>query len=820
MRKWTVAAAILVVTCVIALAALWNLNSLIKRNKDYLLSQAEQALGRKVAVGEIEATLLGGIGVRLSDFVLGDDPAYSKGDFLRAKDLQINLKLWPLLKKQFQVKRVILREPKIEIIRNRKGDFNFSTLGKKDTEKKFEEGAKEKKERAPASSRFLVSLVDMSGGTLRYRDQRGGAPVELKQLDLILGDLDFDRPLSVELAASLFSNKQNLKVKTRVGPFPSSGDQNRLPLDGLMSVDPLDIASLQAALPSINDVLPSDLRLSGIFRIKEIKFKGTPRELVFTAGLDASEGAIRYGRVFSKPHGIAFTLTAEGKYTASSLTLRRANTKLHNLELAARGELGFGESPELNFTVDTQPASLEGWEKIISPIAGYQLTGKMEARVSLRGRMGRGIAPEIVGALNLTEASAKPPGFPKAIKDLNAKITFTGQRADVKETSLSLGTSRIQLAAAIDKFSPLTLTYKLSTPELRPADFQASLAEERQTDVIKNLRSEGRLVTQNGDVTYHAKLISSEGTLYKIRYKDLDTDLTLANKVASIRNLRANAMGGSLQVDGEYAFDSSIPRFSIASRVRGVDVKELYSTLSPKAERDVRGRLNADMKATGKGQSWEEINPTLNGQGEAEVLQGALLNFNIAEATLTGITGVPGLTQMINPRLRQKYPETFQAKDTEFKEMNALFDLAGGRINVKSLRIAAADYSVQGKGWADFDRKVDFRSVLMFSQRLSADLGDSAREVRYLFNNQNQLEIPFALTGRLPNVKPKPDSNYLAQMVQRGLLRRGTEELQRRFFGSKEPPPASEPAPTDPKRRRPSSTEELIRKGFEGLFGR
>jgi uncharacterized protein involved in outer membrane biogenesis len=51
MRKWIIAASALLVLCIVAFVALLNLNALISRNKDYLLAQAEQALGRKVSVG-------------------------------------------------------------------------------------------------------------------------------------------------------------------------------------------------------------------------------------------------------------------------------------------------------------------------------------------------------------------------------------------------------------------------------------------------------------------------------------------------------------------------------------------------------------------------------------------------------------------------------------------------------------------------------------------------------------------------------------------------------------------------------------------------
>ena len=175
--------------------------------------------------------------------------------------------------------------------------------------------------------------------------------------------------------------------------------------------------------------------------------------------------------------------------------------------------------------------------------------------------------------------------------------------------------------------------------------------------------------------------------------------------------------------------------------------------MDPKSSRDIQGRLNADMKIPGAAKSGTRSNQVCAVKGQAEVLQGALLDFNIADNVLSSITGIPGLTSLINPQLRKKYPETFEAKDTQFKELKGLFDLADARMNIKDLRIAAADYTVQGNGWVDFEKRADFQAVLLLSQSLSADLGRSAREVTYMFNNQNQFEVPFAVTGTLPKLK-------------------------------------------------------------------
>jgi len=819
MRKWLIASSILLVLIVVAFIALLNVNALIARNKGYLIEQAEGALGRKISVDQVQATIFSGIGARLTNFAMADDPTYASGDFVRAKDLQIIVKFWPLLRKSVQVKQVILHDPVIQIVRNRDGNFNFSTIGKKAKAKKDEH---EKEERAPREeqSALLISLVDISNGNIRYLDKKNGTDMQAKQIDLKIEDFDFAKPFSVKLKAAIYADKQNFTLKSTIGPIGQRVDVANIPVDGEIDIDPLNMTQLRATLPIMKSAMPRELDVSGVYRVKDFKFKGTLNNLALDGQLEGTNGALRYGNAFQKPAGDPLALNLDLRLTGNKITIRNGHLKLHSLDLAAAGDIQTGNNTVLNLSLDSKPASLEGWDRIVPALADYQLSGTMDVKASIRGSIGKGAAPQIQGTLGLKKVSAKPPSFPKPIEDLDTTVKFSGQRADISDMTLSLGKSRIRLAAAIEKFAPLTLSYKMSTPELWPADYSTALTEERKADVIRNLQSAGQFNMSANGMSYEGKLSSSEGTLYNVPYKALDAALSLADKVANIKSLRVNALSGALQIDGQYSFKEAVPQFSMASKVQNIDVKELYTLLDAKAERDIRGRMNADMKLAGSGKSWDAIKPTLHGQGNAEIVQGALLNFNIADNVLTGITGVPGLTNAINPSLRAKYPETFTAKDTEFKELKANFDLADSRMNVKNLRMAAADFVVEGNGWADFDRKLDFRATLSFSQRLSADLSQSAREIKYLLNNQGQLEVPFALTGRMPNVKPKPDTRYLGQLVQRGFLRKGSEELQNRFLGGGKDSAAQTEEPTDSKKKKKSSTEDMIRRGLEGFFKR
>jgi len=93
MRKRIISAVVLALSGVVVLTLL-NVNFLVRRNKDYLIGQVEQVLGRKITVDKIEVTLIP-VGVRWVNFAMADDPTFSADAFLRAKDLKVDFSFYP-----------------------------------------------------------------------------------------------------------------------------------------------------------------------------------------------------------------------------------------------------------------------------------------------------------------------------------------------------------------------------------------------------------------------------------------------------------------------------------------------------------------------------------------------------------------------------------------------------------------------------------------------------------------------------------------------------------------------------------------------------
>jgi hypothetical protein len=198
------------------------------------------------------------------------------------------------------------------------------------------------------------------------------------------------------------------------------------------------------------------------------------------------------------------------------------------------------------------------------------------------------------------------------------------------------------------------------------------------------------------------------------------------------------------------------------------------------------------------------------------VKDGVLKDINIADSALSSVTGIAGLSSFISPRIRKKYPELFDTGDTPFDQLGGTFQISGGRATTNDLVLSARDYAVQGKGYFTFEQAVDFTATLIASEKLSADIVDDVKEARYLTGSSDRLEIPFRLEGTLPGARPKPDSKFIANALQRALVDKGLDAL----FKNKGKKKGKEGQEKDAAPRPANPTEDLIKKGLDGLFGR
>jgi hypothetical protein len=549
--------------------------------------------------------------------------------------------------------------------------------------------------------------------------------------------------------------------------------------------------------------------------------------------VDIADGEIRYT---DKSRGIDVRVSqldfrikdiSPNRPVGISLEAAVFGASKQNLKLSGRaGPLGpRADLSNLPFEGDLElePVPLANLDKTIpgfkrSLPQGVDLAGAVGAKARFSGNFGKNSLPQINGTVNFDDVSARIPQLPQPITDVNAKINFTGKSAELPETSFRIGKSQIRVAANLAGLTPLNIRYRLSAPELNLADLRAPSAGRLKPEIIKDLKSEGSVLMQNGVLTHRGTLNSPAGTIADGDYTNLQTSTSFANRVLTIESLSLGAFRGTLSVRGRYDMRESVPRFAATGNVKAMDLTLISRSLFPTAPQNLQGLINLDLDVTGAGKEWVSIQKALKGQGRTEVINGVLLNVNLADSVLSN-TGIPGFASIVPADLRKKYPAVFSSKDTEFKQLKGSAIIKDGKAYTDDLIVAAAEFESLGKGWYAFDRTVDLRGVLLLSQPFSQDIISRARETKGLANDQGRIEIPFTMSGRLPGAKPRPDLGYIAQALQKGAFDRGLDSFfRRRSRGESAPSRQDQPSGSQERKRRSPADE--IRRGLEGLFGR
>lgn len=860
MRKIIIALGTLFVLFIILFVlAVLNLNFFINSNKDFLVSQIEQSLGRKITVGEINTGFSNGLGIRLKNASVGDDKSFSDTEFISAADIQINVEIIPLLSKKINITKLILNTPLINIIKNKSGKYNFESIGSnlKSHNKEKKSGASNK----PGGRPLFASSIIIKQGQINYLDERNETEFQIQKIELAIKDLGFNKKVQVNLEAAILESEPNINIDGIFGPVASELNFSKMPINGNLNIGELNIINLKKFLPTMKDYIPLGLDISGpvstklkfsgtldSFQLSDIKMKasvfgatvpnfeltgnigpiggnnkdfsldtqfslqkanlsklrnfslikdsldnslstqgtldfsgkisGTTEDLEFSAvRLDATASRLAIIGKFFKPKNAPFIITGGGKISNSVVELKSSELKLDTLKLNASGKIHRGTTNLINLLVRSNKIDLTNIRETFPSLKEYNPSGQLELlQTNLTGELGKGQVPQINGSLLLTNVTIDPPSFPKPVSKINTKVNFTGKSADMKEMSLNLGQSILKISSKIDNFSPLVLSYKVTSPELYLSDISKDKSLNDKPEVIKELITEGKVSKKFDSITVKGNLSASEAKLSDYELQDIKTNFNLIGETLKIEDLSLKAYEGVIKANASYGLGQDAD-FSVISNVRGLNLTTLLSSLNSENAEKIRGKANLDINIFGSGDNWDKIKNSLKGTAKTEIINGGVLDVNLTDDVLRGITGVPGLTFLISPNTKDKYPQIFTAQDTEFDEFKSSFIIEKGKMETNNLRISSKDYLMVGKGWMNLDGKLDLKSRLILSPEFSKDLRTDMPDLKYISNSKDQVEIPFTITGTLPKAKAKPDIPYLAKLVQRTGIRDVIREL-------------------------------------------
>src|SRR5882724_4666561 len=403
---------LLMIVGVVVFAATFNVNQYRGR----IQTELEKRLNRKVSLGDMHLGLLPQR-FQVQNLSIADDPEFNAANrFVEAQELDVSVKLLPLLHKSMEISSVSLQRPRVELVKDAQGTWNFSTLGP--TQKS-----------APSQDKQQFSLGELAvqDGEVAITDQQARKPRTVyDHINLTLTGFAPDTPFSVDASVHLpGQGVEEIRLQGRGGPVHQP-EPATTPFHGTLELKSIGIAGLQKFLqtPALTN---TDGVLSGHSNIAS------------ESGKLSATGQMTADKLRVRGLEVGYPITADYEVNddlaTDMLTINKGSVKLGQTPLYATGTVNMRPSPallDLNLRANNVSISEMARLAAASGIAwppGTTVNGT--ANVDIRAR---GPADKL--ALNGTvtgrdiQASGKDIPQPVQVKAVNLALTPDEIRSD------------------------------------------------------------------------------------------------------------------------------------------------------------------------------------------------------------------------------------------------------------------------------------------------------------------------------------------------------------------------------------------------------
>ena len=239
--KWVGIVLALLLVAMLSLPFLINVNQF----KPVLETELSTALNREVKLGNLKLSLFSGE-VTAADLSVGEDQAFGKPAFIRAKSLNVGAEIWPfLMSRRLIVTYLTIDQPEIALLQAPSGNWNFSSLGAK---------TKKSPPAAPAPGTapldLSVKLVKITNGRLKLGRTLGHwKPLALEQVNLELRDFSATSAFPFTLSTKV-AGGGTIQLYGTTGPI-NPADSAMTPVKASLKVGQLDLAG-----SGMNDFAP------------------------------------------------------------------------------------------------------------------------------------------------------------------------------------------------------------------------------------------------------------------------------------------------------------------------------------------------------------------------------------------------------------------------------------------------------------------------------------------------------------------------------------------------------------------------------------
>ncbi|BDC50974.1 hypothetical protein F183_A32900 [Bryobacterales bacterium F-183] len=551
----------------------------VNRYRPLIQDQIKTKLGRDVVLGPMDLQVFP-LTVRVRDFSIAEDAKFATGKpFASAKELRVHLGLFALLSGNVEVSSLLLESPKVELVRNKAGVWNFASLGS---------GSSGGDSAGPTIARLAIA-----DGTVGYLDEMEPKPVRTQydHLDITLTDYAPGKKYGLEATVHL-PGKDDPVIQW-------SGSGQDKSLSGKLSFERVTLASLRqfTAASALDDM---DGALTGALNIAY-------------GNAASAKGTVEVANLRVRKSQLDFPLKLEvdaAHDTARKRTeVQKLDIHIGGTKLAVTGTI---ENEIAKLKVATRQSPIAELLKLAATFGGgldpgMQAKGSLSADVTVEGPVSK---PAYNGAVDISDLEIRNKGWAEPVRAAAVKLTLSP--AEIRSTPFQIEAAGAKLQGNF------TLTaYTGENPQIAAAIRAADARVEGLLHVAQAFGAAAPDVTGTGLIDLDVSLtgpakqpryagkarmekasINLPGITKPVAVPQLDA--RFAEQGVWIDHLSANLAGTSLA--GKMSiqnFDAPNVQFTLS--MDKVDTTEMQKLFAPSSSNAQASKPGAFAKANGNG---------------------------------------------------------------------------------------------------------------------------------------------------------------------------------------------------------------------------
>jgi AsmA protein len=403
---------LVLIVAVVVFAATFNVN----QYRGTIQSELEKRLDRRVALGDMH---LGIFPPRLQvqNLSIADDPKFNDAKpFVEAQELDVSVKLLPLLSKSVEISSLSLQRPGVELIKDAQGMWNSSMIG-----------ATQKSAPPQSKQQFSLGQLAVQDGQVAITDEQARKPrVVYDHINLTLTDFAPDSPFSVDASVHFpGQGAQEIRLQGKGGPVQQP-DPASTPFRGSLDLKDVSLAGFQKFLQT-SALTNSDGVLSGHTNIASESGK-----LSAVGQMTVEQLRVR-GLEVGYPINADYDLNDD--LASGLLRITKGAVKLGQTPLLATGTVNMKPTPaELDMNLKANNVSIAEIARLaaaagIALAPGTTVNGIVNADIHARGPVDKLALNGTVAGRDI-QASGKDIPQPVQVKAVNLALTPDEIRSD------------------------------------------------------------------------------------------------------------------------------------------------------------------------------------------------------------------------------------------------------------------------------------------------------------------------------------------------------------------------------------------------------